>query len=326
MQLTEIYNLVAAELQEVGKLFERELFSDEPMISRMIGQAQDGSGKMLRPLLVFLSGRACGSISQKHIVIATVAEMVHAATLVHDDVLDEAQYRRGHPTINQLYGNESAVLLGDLLISHAFGLCSKIDSNAVSRRFSETTNTVCEGELMQLYHRGDYELSEESYFEIITRKTASLMGTCCYLGAEASGADRKTCEAMEMFGRNLGVAFQIMDDIADITSDEAVMGKTLGTDMLKEKMTLPCIHYLSHCGREDSDWTRKLLSQKNKQKNELLVVKLHEAGSIEYACHRAAEYVDRADKALPQTVRQETKEVLLELASNIVSCGADKTC
>ena len=182
MQLLKVYDFIAQELEGVREIFERELLCDVPAIGDMIDQVSKFRGKMLRPALVLLSGKACGEVSRAHRVIATVAEMVHMATLIHDDVLDGAEHRRRGRTINALHGNEAAVILGDMFISHAFHLCSSLDSQSASRLIAATTNTVCEGELMQLYYRGFYELTEEKYLEIIARKTASLIATCCYLG------------------------------------------------------------------------------------------------------------------------------------------------
>ncbi len=204
-------------------------------------------GKMLRPCLVLLSGRACSGdqpLSEAHTVIATVVEMVHMATLVHDDVLDEAELRRKGATINHLRGNEAAVLLGDYLISHSYHLCSGLDSQFASRLIGRTTNCVCEGELLQLDNRNNLDLDEQTYLQIIERKTASLCAACCLLGAKFAGAEPAHVAALETFGMSLGTAFQIQDDILDLVGDASCVGKTLGIDVEKGKLTLPLIHFL----------------------------------------------------------------------------------
>jgi len=298
MQLLHDYNLIAQDLQQVKDLFENELVNDHNLISDMLDQVGQFRGKMLRPVLVLLCGQACGSLNNHHHVIAAVTEMVHLATLVHDDVLDEARLRRGRDTLNTLHGNEAAVILGDLLISHAFHLCSSLESQSVSRMIAASTNTVCAGELIQLHQRGNYHLSEEHYLDIITRKTAGLIAACCYLGAGASGADEKTCQALQSFGLNLGIAYQILDDITDLVGNEDAAGKTLGTDMALEKITLPCIHFLENSSAEEKQWLQT--NWADPQVTNQLRNKLIQSGSIDFARQRANQYIETAQKYLAQ--------------------------
>src|SRR5256885_13400498 len=237
--LLGLVDCIAPQLAAVEKRFLAELKSDLPCVNTLVKHVSRFRGKMLRPTLVLLTGRACGELTDAHTVIATVVEMVHMATLVHDDVLDEAELRRKGATINHLRGNEAAVLLGDYLISHSYHLCSSLDSQLASRTIARTTNQVCEGELLQIDHRNNFDLDEETYLQIITRKTASLCATCCLLGAQLAGSDEATSRAMETYGLSLGIAFQIQDDILDIIGDVRTVGKTLGIDVEKGKMTLP---------------------------------------------------------------------------------------
>jgi octaprenyl-diphosphate synthase len=318
MQLLKAYDLIASELEEVREIFEGELACDVHFIADMVEQVNKFRGKMLRPILVLLCGKACGLITHEHRVIATVAEMVHMATLIHDDVLDVAERRRRGKTINALHGNEAAVMLGDMFISHAFHLCSSLDSQLASRLIAATTNTVCEGELMQLYYRGYHDLTEEKYLEIISRKTASLIATSCYLGGQAAGADEDVCRALEQYGREVGIAFQIMDDITDLTGNEQTVGKTLGTDLLKEKLTLPVIHYLQSCNSSQRQWACDVLQEHRERDYHELVRRLEEAGSVAYARQRAGEFVARARTVLSASLDEETREILLELAASLV--------
>ncbi len=319
MNLVQAYDYISVELEEVRELFDSELQSNIPIVMDMLEEVGKFRGKMLRPILVLLCGKACGEITKDHHVIAAVSEMVHMATLVHDDVLDEAESRRRGKTINSLHGNEAAVMLGDLLISHAFHLCSSIDSQIASRMIAATTNTVCEGELMQLYYRGFYDLDEEKYIDIISRKTASLIAVSCYLGAQASGANETTCQAMEEYGWKLGVAFQIMDDIVDITGTEESSGKTLGIDMLKEKLTLPVIHFLSNCNEQEKQWATQVMSDPSNKDHQIFVDKLMKSGSLEYAHQKAVQYVEDAKGIFPHIKDEQTKSILLELAGLVVS-------
>src|SRR5438105_13609323 len=214
--LASLTDCIRPQLAAVDRLFHEELTSKVGCVNTLVKHVSRFRGKMLRPCLVLLSGKACGKLVDAHAVIATVVEMVHMATLVHDDVLDEAELRRKGATINHLRGNEAAVLLGDYLISHSYHLCSSLDSQLASRVIGQTTNIVCEGELLQLDNRGNLDLDEQTYHQIIERKTASLCGTCCVLGAKFAGASESQIRQLETFGVCLGTAFQIQDDILDL--------------------------------------------------------------------------------------------------------------
>src|SRR5918992_5435581 len=228
--LAALTECIAPQMAAVERLFHEELTSDLTPVNALIKHVSRFRGKMLRPMLVLLSGKAVGELSDAHVTLATVVEMVHMATLVHDDVLDEAELRRKGATINHLRGNEAAVLLGDYLISHSFHLCSSLESQFASRAIGRTTNCVCEGELLQLENRNNLDLDEETYLEVIERKTASLCATCCLLGATFAGGTPAQVEALGAYGRCVGTAFQIQDDILDVVGDAAAVGKTLGLD------------------------------------------------------------------------------------------------
>src|ERR1044071_3636087 len=209
MSLALLNGTIEKELAAVDRLFNEELASDLACVNALVKHVGRFRGKMLRPMLVLLSGKACGALTEAHVKLATVVEMVHMATLVHDDVLDEAELRRKGATINHLKGNEAAVLLGDYLISHSYHLCSSLDSQFAARLIARTTNQVCEGELLQIDNRNNLDLDEDTYFQIITRKTASLCATCCLLGAKFAGATEELTQRLEVFGLSLGIAFQI---------------------------------------------------------------------------------------------------------------------
>src|SRR5688572_27874082 len=201
--LTELA-CIAPQLAAVERRFDEELASDLACVNALVKHVSRFRGKMLRPTLLLLAGKACGELTEAHVTLATVVEMVHMATLVHDDVLDEAEVRQKGATINHLRGNEAAVLLGDYLISHSYHLCSSLDSQLASRTIARTTNRVCEGELLQIDNRNRIDLAEETYLEIITRKTASLCATCCQLGATFAGGTPQQVEKLERYGLALG--------------------------------------------------------------------------------------------------------------------------
>jgi octaprenyl-diphosphate synthase len=300
--LDSLTDCIRPQLQAVERLFREELSSDLPCVNSLVKHVSRFHGKMLRPCLVLLSGKACGELSDAHTVIATVVEMVHMATLVHDDVLDEAELRRKGATINHLRGNEAAVMLGDYLISHSYHLCSSLDSQLASRLIARTTNHVCEGELLQIDNRNNLDLDEGTYLEIITRKTASLCAMCSLLGAEFAGAGKTAVGRMELYGLSLGIAFQIQDDILDIVGDTRTVGKTLGIDVEKGKMTLPMIHFLRTAHK--SERIRNLILP---------------SGSMDYANAKAREYAARARDALRPLPDSDARRVLDTMAEFVVS-------
>ncbi len=257
---TPVGHALREALVEVERRFTTELMSDLDPVNQLVQHVDRYRGKMLRPTLVLATALAVDPGDDHgwdpprddHLSLATVVEMVHMATLVHDDVLDDAEMRRRGATINHLAGNEAAVMLGDYLISHAYHLCSSIttpgpDGETMGRLIARATNTVCEGELLQLANRGNARLDERTYFEIVRRKTASLCGTCCEAAAHlaADGDASGAAPGLFSYGEKLGIAFQITDDVLDLTGDPATVGKTLGRDMEKGKLTLPLIRYLA---------------------------------------------------------------------------------
>lgn len=314
-----IADCVQPQLDAVERLFHRELRSEIPCVNALVRHVSRFRGKMLRPLLVLLSGRACGELADAHVVVATVVEMVHMATLVHDDVLDEAELRRKGATINHLRGNEAAVLLGDYLISHSFHLCSSLDSQFASRLIGHTTNQVCEGELLQIDNRNNLDLDEQTYLRIITLKTATLCAACCALGARLAGAGEEDVRRLETYGLSLGVAFQIQDDILDVIGDADTVGKTLGIDIEKGKLTLPMIHFLRNAPVEHRALLRSLLEGADVDKAERVRNLILPSKSITYAADRARQLVDRARAHLSALPDGEARRVLDAMAEFVVS-------
>ena len=310
---------IAPQLAEVEKLFHDELSSDLACVNVLVKHVGRFRGKMLRPTLLLLTGKACGELSGAHVVLATVVEMVHMATLVHDDVLDEAELRRKGATINHLRGNEAAVLLGDYLISHSYHLCSSLASQYASRTIAATTNRVCEGELLQIDNRDNLDLDEETYLQIIERKTAVLCGACCLLGAKFAGADAGVCEQVEKFGLWLGTAFQIQDDLLDILGDAKEVGKTLGIDINKGKMTLPMIHFLRTAPREHRMLLRSLMEGNDSDKVQRIVNLILPSESVGYARRREGEMIERACGAISGLGDSQAKRMLEMMAQFVVN-------
>jgi octaprenyl-diphosphate synthase len=317
--LTSLTECIRPQLDAVDRLFHQELRSDVASVNTLVKHVSRFRGKMLRPSLVLLCGKAVsGELTDAHVVIATVVEMVHMATLVHDDVLDEAELRRKGATINHLRGNEAAVMLGDYLISHSFHLCSSLEDQMPSREIGRTTNEVCEGELLQIDNRNNLDLTEETYYEIIGRKTAGLTATCCLLGARLSGADEVLAKKLDTFGRALGTAFQIQDDLLDITGDTATVGKTLGIDAEKGKLTLPMIHFLKTAPAEHRALMRSLLSDPSPDRAERLRNLILPSGSLAYARDAARHLANRARAQLDALPDSDAKRVLDVMAEFVV--------
>lgn len=321
------------DLVRVRRLFARELGSDLPCVNELVEHTQRYHGKMLRPMLVLVTAMAVepdpATTDEKHLAAAAVVEMVHMATLVHDDILDEARMRRGGATLNHLRGNESAVMLGDYLISHAYHLCSSLGSPQISRMIAHATNTVCEGELLQLANRQNLDLDEPTYFQIITRKTASLCGACCRIAAELSGCPRDQADAVYKYGETLGIAFQIIDDVLDLTGDPATVGKTLGLDLAKGKLTLPLIHAISASRGPIREELVGLLRAQNdpalsdqdaaagaQRVREILA----SVQSLEYARDRAVKLTDRAKAGLVDHLEDSSaRAYLLRMADTVLT-------
>jgi len=315
MSLAEVYAPIAAELEEARARFDKELHHPRGFINQLCAQVKHYRGKMLRPALLLLTGKALGKLTDEHATLAAVVEMVHVATLVHDDVLDEADVRRQRTTVNARSGNEAAVLLGDYLISHAFHLCSSLDSQYAARAIGATTNTVCAGELSQIHHRGDPRLTEAEYLEIIESKTAVLTGTCCALGARFADAAADRIEALRRFGTELGIAFQIVDDVLDLVGSQEHVGKTLGRDLDLGKPTLPVIHSLANAEPEVRRRLQSLIRDDVAGRRHGVQELLHRSGSIDYARAVAQRYIASAVKhldVLPDSPARASLAVLAE--------------
>jgi len=314
----DFYAVIGEDLAAAQRVFDRELASDLRFVNDLCERVRSYRGKMLRPALLMLTGKAVGELSPSHHTLAAVVEMVHMATLVHDDVLDSADERRRQPTICATEGNVGAVLLGDYLISHAFHLCSSLDSQYASRRIGATTNVVCEGELLQNRYVGGARMDEAVYFDIIGRKTGALTAVACELGAYVAGADDATVEAMRTYGQSAGVAFQIVDDVLDVVGRREEVGKTLGLDVATGKLTLPTIHCLAHADAPTVAALRDVLAGRMRADRIELNRWLSEAGSIEYALAAAERHVRHAIEQLDDLPDGEPRRALVSVAEFIL--------
>lgn len=315
---SDVYRPIRDDLARAEAIFNDELRSEVAIVNELAARAASYRGKMLRPGLLLLMARAAGKMTPEHHTVAAVVEMVHVATLVHDDVLDEADERRGQPTISTLSGNVAAVLLGDYLISHSYHLCSSIADQHAARRIGATTNTVCEGELLQNHHRGNADLTIEQYMDLIMRKTGALTATACELGAYHAGCDARQIAAAHQFGLSVGMAFQIVDDVLDVTGDPQKVGKTLGIDLALGKLTLPTLHCISKATPNIRAMLRDAIIHRRTIEPTELQRWLIQTGSIDHALDRAHDHITEALSALSAFPDSLARSCLQTLAGFVV--------
>tara|TARA_R110000868_G_scaffold411617_1_gene706017 strand:+ start:88756 stop:89808 length:1053 start_codon:yes stop_codon:yes gene_type:complete len=337
-ELRSLEDIIASGFGGVERIFAEQLVSDLAPVDQMCEHVERYRGKMLRPMLVLLCGAAANPelsnilasddpskiLTDAHIVSGAVCEMVHMATLVHDDVLDEAEIRRRGKTINAMKGNETSVILGDYLIASAYELCSSLNSPVPSRIVGKASAVMCTGELLQLHNRNNYELDEPTYFEILKRKTAALIGAACELGALSTlgfdQQDHPTVQALLGFGTDLGIAFQIQDDVLDLTGTEASVGKSVGKDLEKGKLTYPIIHHLSNASDKARSLTLIEAISHGDQSGLPELLKLVEATeSIEATQDMAMSYVQSAKSRLSSIPEGPGRPMLQLIADAVIN-------
>lgn len=305
------FALIATELAESEAILTATLAPYDSPIGGLVRRLENYRGKRLRPALLLLAAKASGEIRPAHAILAAVVEMIHTATLVHDDVLDEADIRRHSATINAEWGNKVAILFGDTLFTHAFHLSSTVDVRAC-RLIGEATNRVCAGELRQVCHQGRIDLSEEEYFAVIDGKTAALTEVSTRLGAIYAGAEEHA-ESLATYGAQLGLAFQIADDLLDLVGDEQTAGKTLGTDLKQRKMTLPLILALVRLPKPEGERLRSALEKETPDLTQLVSEALTKTGAIEAARTRAFDHAEAARAALERLPESPARSILENL-------------
>ncbi|MEM9283465.1 MAG: polyprenyl synthetase family protein [Verrucomicrobiota bacterium] len=271
------------ELDRVEARIRAQAEAFDPAVEPYIGYILNTSGKRIRPALTFLSGGATGGVTDDHHKMAVVLELIHVATLVHDDIIDEAEIRRQAPTASAKWGNALSVLLGDCLFSHALMLSSEFGEQSIGRKVAISANRVCSGEIIQTQRRFDMQLTKEDYFDIIEKKTAALFASAMELGAQLNGMPEATCEMLSEFGLKIGTAYQIYDDCIDLIGEEREYGKTLRTDLGKGKLTLPILNLLESANEKQREKLHRLLIQREPLDVSALANIADYAGSIEAA-------------------------------------------
>jgi octaprenyl-diphosphate synthase len=304
MSLEEIRTLVRPDLAAVDAMIRARLKSAVPLVDQVAEHIIGGGGKRLRPLLCVLAGRACGIDKEKHIEAAVFIEFVHTATLLHDDVVDGSQKRRGRATANNIFGNQASVLVGDFVYSRAFQMMATVGSQRVMEIMSDATNVIAEGEVLQLMNAHDPETTEQRYLEVIYRKTGRLFEAGAEVAAVLAGAPAAQQAALARYGKHLGIAYQLVDDVLDYKSDPATRGKNLGDDLAEGKPTLPLLHALRHGNDEQRALIRLAIEQGGLAQLGPIVEAIEATGGLDYAAgfaQRETAQALAALEALPDT-------------------------
>lgn len=315
MDINAVQTLIADDLAAVNDLIQTRLHSDVVLINQLAGYIINSGGKRLRPQLVLLVGRANGFKPHAHTQLAAIVEFIHTATLLHDDVVDASSLRRGKDTANSIWGNEASVLVGDFLYTRAFELMVELDTMAMMAVFAKTTNAIAEGEVMQLMNCHDPDVSEALYQEIIYRKTGTLFEAGCRLAAMIAGMNEARQEAMGAYGRHLGSAFQLIDDVLDYTGSSADIGKNIGDDLLEGKPTLPLIQAMRVGNASQRALIREAIEQGGLDRIEDVHAAVESTGAITYTKQIARAEADLAINCLEGLPDSDYKTALQTLAN-----------
>ena len=314
MDLSPILDLTRTDREAVDREINRRLQSEVALINQLGGYIIHSGGKRLRPLLVILAARALGYNGQHHITLAAIIEFIHTATLLHDDVVDASALRRGQATANSVFGNEASVLTGDFLYSRAFEMMVDVGHMRVMEILANTTNVIAEGEVLQLLNCHDPDVTEDHYFKVIYGKTAKLFEAAARLGAVISGQDSDTEQALASYGRHLGTAFQLIDDVLDYSSDSSTLGKNIGDDLAEGKPTLPLLYVLREGNTTQQAIVRRAIEQGGLDHIADVLAAIESTGANAYTARRAADEAERAIQALTAIPGSPYKQALLDLA------------
>jgi octaprenyl-diphosphate synthase len=317
----QILESVSQDLADIEVALTENLQPHLPLVSQVAKYIMFSGGKRIRPLLMVLSARLCSYKGDYDKTLSVVFEYLHAATLLHDDVVDEADVRRGNPVAHSIWGTPATVLVGDFLLARSIAIAAETDSVPIIDVLAHTTAQMSEGEIHQLLHRGDLAIGEADYMDVIGRKTAFLIQSACQVGALLAEAPDEQVEALSEYGYSLGIAFQMADDLLDYTADTTVLGKPIGTDLREGKLTLPIIYALQRSTEEDRTRMEIIVRDTDvTQKDFETVVKLiTEYGGIEYTRKRAQEHIDQAKKGLDIFEPSRTRILLEQLADYVLA-------
>ncbi len=304
---------IRPELERVNTTIIQRLHSEEALVEEIGHHLVNAGGKRLRPVLVLLSAKALGYQGDQHIELAAIIEFIHTATLLHDDVVDVSQLRRGLPTANAQWGNAPSVLVGDFLYSRAFQMMVEIGSMDVMNIMSTTTNVIAEGEVQQLANAQNPNIEERNYLDVIYKKTAALFEAACECGATISGADHAYRRKFKAFGYHLGIAFQLMDDLLDYEGDSDMLGKNVGDDLAEGKATLPVIHAIGVSTGEQATLLKKSIEHADASELTHIIDLVRASGSLDYTRQMALEHAEKAIAILEPLPTSTWRECLIDL-------------
>lgn len=321
MGIDQIRGLITTDMDKVNRLIEESLYSEVGLIDQLGHYIINSGGKRLRPAVVLLSSSVFAYEGEQHINLASIIEFIHTATLLHDDVVDASLLRRGHETANQRWGNEASVLVGDFVYSRAFQMMVKTDSMTVMQILAEATNTIAEGEVQQLINRQDPDTSQENYLKVIRHKTAKLFEAASQLGAVIANRPEKEIKAMAAYGRHLGTAFQLIDDVLDYSSSAEELGKNIGDDLAEGKPTLPLLYAMWNANEAEANMIREAIEHGGLEHIEQIKQTIDSTGAIAYTAKIAEEEAKLAMNELTGLPNSEYLDALYSLARFSIERG-----
>lgn len=320
MNINELYKPIQQEMADVEKYLLYLLHTEDISISQSIPQILSAGGKRLRPALLLMASKICHSTGSRCVRLATAIELIHTASLIHDDIIDNDNLRRGLPTLNSRLGDTMCVILGDYLYSMVFTILAEENDMKIIRQVAATTSQMARGDLRQMQQQYNMELTEEHYLTINAEKTASLMSCACRIGALCGSGNNGEVETLSRYGQNLGMAFQIIDDLLDLTAEQKALGKPLGSDIRQGKLTLPLIHVLRQADEKEKQWVGSLINSRKIDPPDLNRVRemVTHYKSIEYCLDKAQHYSVVCKQELKSLEESEASRALIRFADFVV--------
>ena len=314
MSLKQIQSSIAQDMRAVDEVIRSALYSDVVLIKQVAEYIINSGGKRLRPALVLMSAELFGPVQPAHHQLAAVVEFIHTATLLHDDVVDESSLRRGQATANSLFGNAASVLVGDFVYSRAFQMMVRVDNMRVMEILAEATNVIAEGEVLQLLNVHDADISEQDYLQVIHFKTAKLFEAATRLGAVICQANEADEKALSLYGMHLGTAFQLIDDVLDLTGDAQAIGKNLGDDIAEGKPTLPLLYAMRHGTKQQAELIRTAIEHGGEHNIQNVIDAVQQTDALKHVRELAQQEADLACQAIAHLADGPAKQRLIELA------------
>jgi octaprenyl-diphosphate synthase len=319
--MADVWEAYRAELDGVEHQVRQNLDSSVTLVNTVAAHILSSGGKRVRPLLLLLSARLCGYAGREHYQLGSLVEFIHTATLLHDDVVDEADIRRGRRTARKVWGNQISILVGDYLYSKAMAQIVEFRSHGMNEVLAEACTKMAEGEVLQLYYNGNPSMPESDYIKIVEHKTAGLIAAACRMGAILADASEEKQSALFRFGQYLGIAFQVADDTLDYNADGERLGKTLGQDLRQGKATLPLLHLLDHCSEQDRTMIKDRMETRTLSSEDLerILGLMQDAGSLAYAMERAKAYIAAAQHELEVFEDSSARRALVVAADYMIT-------